>query len=472
MSKNITTALIFLFAITASAQETISKFTLALKKDRDVFQIVDPSKKEVSLFVSDKNNVKAIRLDAGMRIVDSVTAARPEKKYTSMIGNNKSESGNCLFWSTGNMKEIQSQRFNFATRKVTSENYSLLLKDEKVIQKFSENGMFYILTVMKNSNTIKLYSIDPAGKLNESALDLRGFHFYTPAYELTTFYGYFNNSSLKRITSESPTSLTDSSIKGKFYSSENQVTMTFDDNFDYTQLLMINLDTFTATEKFIKKPFMAFVNRSDLNSNSFLFNDKLYQVKISSEKMILTIKDLNDNLLKEYLTLGEQPIEFKNSDIIQENGDMKNTRILEKTSQFLRKINNAKLGISCYRLDGDLLVTLGSVSDEQSSTGSLIVGGMIGGAAGAIVAYSISSPTMDNFNSYANRKVVYINCLFDENGNHVTGTVKPLAFDSIRAFSGSNRNASSETLYKLENTYYLGYYDNAEKEYVLRKFRE
>ena len=96
--------------------------------------------------------------------------------------------------------------------------------------------------------------------------------------------------------------------------------------------------------------------------------------------MILTVKDLDDNLIKSYEASDENPIiDFKNSNYIQENGGTTKTRILETSSQFIRKTNNLNAGISCYKLNDNYLVTIGSVSQEQQQVGTgAIVGGMFG----------------------------------------------------------------------------------------------
>jgi hypothetical protein len=41
-------------------------------------------------------------------------------------------------------------------------------------------------------------------------------------------------------------------------------------------------------------------NSSEVESNSFLLDDKLYQIKVSLTTLKTTIKSLNDELLKEY----------------------------------------------------------------------------------------------------------------------------------------------------------------------------
>ncbi len=461
-----------LCSIEAFCQEFVAGFPMALKKDRDVFQIVDSTANQVQLFISDKSRVNVMRLGPDMKIIDSMSVDRPDQKYTNMIGYNHGESGYRLFWASKDGQEIYTQLFDFGKHAAVTNSFSLPYKGERLIQEFSEGGHFYILTILKNSNTLKLYTFKPDGSKEDKTLELTGFHFFTVEYQRTTFSDFFGNGqTMVHIYPESPTSLVTSSAKSKMYVSNNTLTMTFDRNFDYTQMVIVDLKNFTAIEKFIKKPYMSFGTRYDLNSASFLMDDKLFQVKLSSEKLILTIKDLNDKLIKEYMTMGNAPMDFKNTDIIQENDGSNHTRVLDNTSQFIRKINNMNMGISVYKLGGNYMTTIGCVSDLQTSSGAMLAGGMFG-LAGALIAVAISNPTMDNFNAYDNRKVVYINSLFDKEGKHVNGAVKALAFDKIKLFLEDNKKRESETLFKFNGSYYLGYYDTGNKTYQIRKFND
>lgn len=476
---------LLLCTIISFSQEIVNSTPVALKKNKAVFQIVNETTKETTLFVSDKEKVKAIRLNKEMQIIDSLSTERLNPKiYNAMIGYNERKSNSNLFWSSFNHKEIFIQQFNFDNLKAENKTYSLLLKDEKFIQNFSQNGKFYIMTVLKNSDKLKLYVFDIDGKLEEKTIDLKGFRFFKSDYQKTTMYGLLDESyyatelpfSLQKIATENPTSLVESSKRRKCYSNGNTIVITFDSNIDYTQLITLNLESFTAKEQFIKKPNIT-GERNFLNSNSFLIDNHLYQIKSSSSVLILTVKDLEDNLIKSYEASKENPIiDFKNSDYVQENGGTTKTRILETSSQFIRKTNNLNAGISCYRQNDNYLVTIGSVSQQEQQIGAgVIVGSMFGIAgaiAGSLIDAAVSNPTMESFNSYANRKVVYINCLFDKDANHVKGEIDPLAFDKIRVFFDKDKDVSSQTLYKLDKKYYFGYYDNTTKEYIIRVFKD
>ncbi len=187
MFKKIITALLVSSSFFSNSQTIVNTIPLDLKKDRDVFQIVNDNTKETSLFLSDKKKVKVIRLAANMQIIDSLSTERPNpKKYHQMIGYNGDKSNPSLFWASGNYEEIYTQHYNFQSHTVSGQSFSLPFKDERILQNFTQNNKFYILTVLKKSNTLKLYIFDNEGKLEEKTMDLTGFKFFNSAYTRTT----------------------------------------------------------------------------------------------------------------------------------------------------------------------------------------------------------------------------------------------------------------------------------------------
>lgn len=502
--KSIVLAL-FLITSVSFSQEATNSFPLELKGNRDVFQIVNEVNKNVAFFVSDRKEVNAFLLNEKMQITDSIKTERPERKYTDIAGYINSDKNIRLYWTSEDHKEIYTQLYDIKNHTVVNQEYEVKLKNEKFIQNFSENNLFYIVTIIKESNILKFYVFDLEGKMIEKTLDFSDFRFLDKDNHKSTLYGILRefikplnaSISLQKITPENTTSLTYSSNKRKCYLKNNQLTITIDLSIDFTQLIIIDLNTFTAKEKFIKNPYVYFENSSEVDSNSFLMDDKLYQIKLSLKTLKLTVKSLNDELLKEYTITDTEPIDFKNSEILQKSTanislfKVDNDRILEKTKQFLRKLHNSSCAVSCYNLNGNTLLTIGSVTDLNG--GGMMIpmgvpgfgGGSFGSSSIPTFQYMYINPTYDNFNSYKNRKVVYINCLFDKDDNHISGELKPIAFDkiqeflsiddkedSISLFSNPENKEKSKTVFKMDSNYYLGHYDNETKRYVIRKFTD
>jgi hypothetical protein len=471
---------LLLLSLFSFAQEIVSTTPVVLKKKKEVFQIVDKDNKEVDMFVVDDQKIKVIRMDQNMQIIDSLTNIKPNKKiYGRMIGNNGSSTSPTLFWTSSDYKKIAAQQFDLNSKTVKLNELDLELANERYLQCFSLKSFFYLLTITKNSGLLKLYVFDTTGKLEIKPLDTSRFQFYGNDYVPSNLFDILKTNllpfeapfSLKKIESEIPISLVQSANKRKCYYNDNQITITIDTNNDFTQLIFIDLLNYKITEKTITKPKIKWEGEgiADFNSNSFLINDKLIQIKSSSDKFILTLKDLEEKLIKEYSITKDTEIGFKNTEIVQTGGDFNGTRVLEKSSQFIRKVNNLNSGISYYRIGNKSLVTLGSVSEQQQS--AMAMGGMFG-AAGAILAAVLTNSTMDNYDDYARRKVIKVDCLFDENLNHLPGVVPTLAFDKIRTFLAKEDDFSLKTIFRLNEYYYLGYYDEDSKNYTIRKFTD
>ncbi|KRD11510.1 hypothetical protein ASE21_07325 [Flavobacterium sp. Root901] len=288
MFKKLLFVLLFLSSLFSFSQELVNYTPIELKNNRDVFQIVNNDKKEVTLFVSDKIKVKAILLNDKMQIIDSMSVKRPDrKKFAEMIGYNSTNSNARLFWSSKDRSLILSQFYDFETGKITAQETTLLIKNEKVLQNFSSKEKFYILTIVTETNTLKLHVFDQDGDHETKTITLDNPRFYTKDYTKTDLYGIFEENllpfetpfSLQNIVTENPTSIADGAKKRKCYFSDKQITITFDSNVDYTQVLTIDLKNFTISEKVIRKPIIVTQTRSELNSNSFYFDNKFYQNK-------------------------------------------------------------------------------------------------------------------------------------------------------------------------------------------------
>jgi hypothetical protein len=100
-------------------------------------------------------------------------------------------------------------------------------------------------------------------------------------------------------------------------------------------------------------------------------------------------------------------------------------------------------------------------------------GGMIGGVAGVLIASSLTSNySLNNLNSYKDRKVVYINCLFDENFNHLKEEVYKLAFDKLRIFAEKEKELVSKTIFKMNSNLYYAGYNKVDNKYLFYKFND
>ncbi len=460
------------------SQEMIKSLDLKISKNADVFQVVEEDKKQVSLFFNHKKNAKAIRFDNQLNLIDSLSAERPPKDYDDVVGYSITNNKYYSYWSSSNNKHFAAQCFDFDAKQVSLKTFDLEFVKEKPIEKITIKNIFYLITIVRNTSILNIY-VFKDGQMQKKSLDLSDKTFVSWENKRVPLWDVLNESytiqpalAIQNILTETPPSLVFSANKRKAYIKDDNLLLTFDNTRSFTQILTLNPSNSTFSQKSYPSPYFEETEFNTPNTNSFLMGDKLIQMKSNPTKMIIEIKDLEDNVLKSFVVAQDKEIDFKNSEIIQENGKISNTRILDKSNQLLRKIENLTPSLSCYSFNDKNYLTLGSVSIPQNNN-AVAYGAMLGGVTGVLIGMAISSNySLENVNSYKDRKVVYINCVFDSNFNHLNEPPKKLAFDELRAFAEKNSFLGCQSVFKFNNNLYFGGCDPHSKLYSFYTFKD
>lgn len=471
--KKILVLILIVNSAISFSQEMVNSFPLKLKGSRDIFQIANDSIKETTFFVSDRKKVTSFLLDDTMKIKDSISSDRPERKYKDILGFSGDKSNPIIYWSNSGKNEVCAQFFNFRKREISIKEFEIEIgfTKEKYLQTFSENNTFYILTIGNVTNTLNLYAFND-NEVKKHIIDLNALQLYKSSKEAADIYKIFGHSigdlnefeasfTLTKIVPDCLSTLTDSAKKRKCYSNKDQIIISLDFNNSLTQLIFIDLKTYSAKLQNIDKKAFAGASISDVKSNSFLIDDKLLQITLTSDKMNLSLKDFNNKIIKEYNINATDEFSIKNSSFVRQN-HLGSERELETTDQFLRKIVRSNVGVTCYKQNGNYLVNIGSVSPEKSEGGGFgpIGIGMAGGIS-TVASLAFQQPINFvgmSFNSYNNRRTIATDCLFDKDLTHINGSISELAFDKIDQFKKKHSGIYDETIYRINGSYYYGYY--------------
>ena len=485
---------VFLFLLlcgsSAKSQDVLNSIPMQLKSNRDVFQITSAENGLTTLFLSDRKKVLALLLDDGLQITDSLSVKRPENKFENIIGYGESSGHFDLYWATTDHRQIYVQTFTLKDKAVSGMTYSFDLNDEKFLDAFTQNGVFYFLTTIKDSNFLKLYVFDNGKTPVTKTIDLSAFTLYDSDKKIVNISEIIEKNSayqresmfkkhfdIGKINSESPTALMDSGKKVKSYLGAQQFFITNDWNEALTQLITIDLKNYSAIVTDFEKSNSG---EKDTHSNSFLFENKLFQLSVSRHQITVTIKDLNNKLLKTFATTDQQDISYSNSQMIHRSGPVGKGRVIKSTADFLQKISDKGCSISCYRLHEKLMVTIGSFNEANYANNYTMIstGAGVNMGASTLVAggsYYIADDfnvNLRKYNSYVNRDEIYLNSLLDNGLNHAPDAIAPLAFDKIKKFSDRYYEMPAATIFKLGSSYIYGFYDKNKKLYQLRKFDE
>lgn len=476
--KNIFSSLILLTSLNTFSQELVNSTNFKIPKKSDFFQVIEEDSKNVTFFFSSKRAINSVRFNPNFEIIDSLSIAKTDKELKDIIGYSIVGGKYYTFWSTSDDNEIVSKCFDYNNKIVSNHNHKLDFIEEKAIKKITINNVFYLITLSKNSSILNFHRF-AGNQYDKKTLNLNEQKFYDFKDSKTNLWEIFSFESildlpmtLQTISDESPASLVFTSSKKKCYNLDDHFIITLDNNTKVTQYIKINLSDFTYSFTIFKQPKI--IENSDYisNSNSFLIDNGIIQMKTNSKNMEISYKGMDNIEKKSYSILKDKEITFKNSEIYQENKSVKSTRVLDKSNQLLRKIHSSNPSISCYNNNGVIYLTIGSASIEENNN-AVMIGAILGGLSGALIGAALSSNySINNVNSYQNRKVVYINSLFDSNFNHISGDAKKLAFDKLRVFVEENSHLDYKTVFKLNKNLYFSGLDRKTNNYSFYKFTD
>ncbi len=475
--KKIFLLLLLPFSLAIQSQELVGSMSVKLnKKSGEIKQFCD-SNNNLLLILSDEKNVTLLKYTADMKLKDSITYAKPDNTiYSGIIGHKQDgEDIETVYWSSYDVKNIQIQTVNFKTRKIENKFFGMEYPKEESICEFISKGNLYVVRVPKKSNKLKFYIFGNGNYVEQKIIDFEDNIFEMKNGVVGNFYDIitdkpYGSAFTSIISNISNSSLTSSYIKSKIYIKDNVFNITFDNAINYTELVSINLDNFTKTIKLFDQPKMEFNEYYEVDSNSFLHNNLVYQIKSTKEQLAISIKQLDGKEVKFFSAGAQENIAFKNGDIYKHLGDSGKIKIIEDTETFLRKIKSQRIAIVVNTINDKLYITYGSISDLQQSATQTV--GAQFGLIGSLIAVAIDSFQDESINPYNGRFAYYTNLLTDVELNQLKGSMPKLGTEKIEDFYKANPKLTLKGQYKSKNQYFLTTFDKKSSNLNFYKFED
>lgn len=409
------------------------------------------------LYNDNQQLLKTLKIDSDPKILDVLVGTTYKgNEFTLFFTNSSGSKYSCL--------KINFDNSNYSI----TEDLGLEFKKEKLITYVENESELYALSILKNSSILKLYDFDMEGKISSKEFDLSKEHFETDNELKLSLYsllfGKHSDNNFETIDSSIPNALETTSAFTKAYLNDDAIQLTNNTFRKYTYLINLNLKNDSIklskieNEKFDKK-------NHNSNSNSYVLKDLIFDIYSNPEEIIFNVYNYKkDKVIKHFNIVSGDSISFKNSPIIHEIAENNFSRDLERTSQFIRKVNASDIGISAYPFKDNYIVTLGA-SEKIKSGEFAIIGGLLGGMVGAAL--------FSSFDSYNRTKSTRIECMFDEDFNHVDGKIPDNGFDSINVFIKEHtlKRAQLQTVFKYKEKYIWGSYNKIGRFYRFYKFQ-
>lgn len=482
--------LTLLFSHITLAQDVVFQKNIRLKfgstNKREVLPIVGKNQ-EVTLILMGKKEITALELDQHFKEQGSYKMPRPKVSFDNLLGYSTLNKEYHLFFTDDYREQFFIQTIDVDKQQDRSEISELKLLDEIYLESFSYRDKFYLITLIDNASILRLYEFIGNDIERETDYDFSGFQLGDDTYFdlfgiLQDLSDSFNqNNIMTKVAAGNPNSLEIASEWVKLYYFDDQLFITLDHNLFETQLININLATNEYLFETYPKPVLQCGNALE-SSNSYIFEDKLFQIRVCKSGLKMQVTDLlSKQVLSSYGVADDETVSFKNSAVRQEGStnifSQGTDKELIKTDKILRKIANSQSGISAYRSDETVVVTVGgfkAVNHSNTGGGFSFGGTEIASNTGAITVtptYNFN-PTMNGFGNYRSTRSVYFHSLLNkESYLHQEGEVLKNAFDNISTFEKETTDyITAETVFKVGNYFIYGYYDYEKWLYKLRLF--
>ncbi len=457
------------------AQEKVTSFPITLEKKSTLFEIVDSKSKELLLYNREPGITTVLKTNYKFEVKDTIYFPTPNDMiFTNYLGHSKKNDTYSVYWSDSRRDSIFYQQIDFNTNELKSKAIAMNFGDEKLLTTVNVGSSFYFITIKRKANTLNFYEFNE-GEYQKKVISFEGENFYhSKDKSSSSIWDVFNDGyiGMQTITEDNIVSLTSTGNMKKLYVfNDKEIILTFDGNAFFTQILKINLDNFSYTiqncEKSTATPKDEFEKLP--KTNSFICNDKLFQIIANSETVSIDIKNFKFETLKSYTINKGQEIDSINMEIFEENGKITNKKVLDKSSKFINRINIFNLGLTCQFINNTYQLNFGAFSAVENP----MMYGAMGGLIGALVVASLSpSYSSQSINSYSGRYVAYANSILDENFNHLKENLKVSTFDKVRQFSFDNSTLQNQMVFKFDQTTYLGGYDKKTKMMSFYKFND
>lgn len=446
--------------------------------------VVENNKNLSSLLVlRTKKSSLAVRLDAENKVLDSLRIENSNKDYENLFAKTYDGTIAQFFWTDNAKKEYIRQTIDFNSKENTFANiFKISFKNQINIVEFSNNDTYYYVTLDKKTNIIHFHEFKNDGTYTDRQVDFSNEKFLSSDYKQLKFIDVAtqykgvdgaSNFTFEYIIPEQVTAITFAASKRKAYLQNNTLVFTLDTNLNATDLIYFNLDDLSYIRKSISQPVLTFTYK--MRSNSFLFEDHLYQFKLNDDGFILTVKDSNNNLKTSLGTMNDEEISYAIGKVKFQGVKKTEYKEFENTNKFMRKFRNMKGGLTVYNYKGANLLAIGAVSSEESGNKGAVIGAVAGGFVGAFVGALISemshSATMNNYDTYTKRNVMYFNTAFNKQFELVNIDIEELPLDKVNTFiKGQGKDLSHINLLFKNNAYYLGYASKKDDKYNWKVF--
>jgi len=454
---------LFLFLISSTvvlSQTVLTSYAIDLKNkvgQSEVMTGENTATHDVFVFAASADSLSILKYNSALFLRDKFVTSRQYTENRSLMGYSFSEDGNpTLYWFSGEEKTIILIKYYLENKTSRALKFQIPLEENYLLTQYQKDNNFYLLMQSKTKQALTAF-VFKNGMAEERFFDFSSFKFIDRKTLPRTFNQILNENPIEKMDSGEYNPLYKVSAKSKLYTLPNRLILTLDQSFRKTQLFDINLENQEIIEKTFMKPVG---EKNPKTSNSYYHENKLYQINVNADELLFDIKDYESGeSIKSFAVTKKDTIRFGNSPLLMQIED-RQPKQLKNTAKFLKTLSSLDAGLSVYKNQKNLFITLGGSGSNLKSI--------------SMNGFNFNDPFGDfPSNSYYNIETnysVFLESIWTKKLELTQATHEPFAADKVYYFLDSHKEAVLSSTLKLNNYTLLSYYDVVAKQIVLRKF--
>ncbi len=456
---------LFLFLISSTvmlSQTVLTSYAIDLKNKMAQPQIMtgeNTATHDVFVFVASQDSLSILKYNSALFLRDKFITNRQYTENKSLMGYSFSEDGNpTLYWFSKEEKSIILIKYFLENKTSRALKFQIPLEDKFILTNYQKDNNFYLIMKEKTKEALTAF-IFKNGLAEERFLDFSSFKFIDRKTQPKTFSQILNENPIEKMDSGEYNPLYKVTAKSKLYLLPNRLILTLDQSFRKTQLFDIDLESMEIKEKTFIKPVG---EKNPKTSNSFYHENKLYQINVNADELLFDIKDYESGeSIKSFAVLKKDTIRFSNSPLLMQIED-REPRKLKNTARFLKTLSSIDAGLSVYKNQNNLFITLGGSGSDLKTV--------------SMNGFNFNDPMGDfpsnNFYNIETNYSVFFESIWTKKLELTQETHQPFATDKVFYFLDTHKEAVLPYTLKLNNYILLSYYDILTKQIVLRKFTD
>lgn len=446
---------LFLYKSVLLGQTVLNTFPLDLKKydeNKQILNVKNSLTNELFVFAASSTNLSILKYNSALFLKSDFTSVGTNLGNKSIIGYSFSEDGNpTLYWSTEDFKSIIVIKYFLESKTSKALSFTFPSENQYVITTFQENETFYVLSNDLTQNGLIVYAFKN-GTAEEKLFDFSTYTFQDKKIKPLLFNQLISEYPIEKMDPSDFTPLNQSTKKTKVYFLNHHILLTLDHHPKETLVFDLDLESDQLTARSYPQSNLAGPKKQ---SNSFLCDDRLYQLNVTDAELAFDIKEYTTGqIIKSYKVTKNDTIGFKSSPLWSQRDNLKPKEI-KKTSKFLQSLSYLDIGLSVFKTKQNSLVTLGGVPKIEK------------------IYYSFNDDSFGwDFASPFHTENVFFESTLDSKAEFTSSKQPPMALDNINYFLDLNRKAILPSIVPFKNYYILGYYDSVLKQYTMRKFTD